>query len=73
MRSIGILNVILDTDISAYAAALLAEELSNVQHLCFSTDVPLSVSIVEYESERRSLLAHENNKYAYTSNVRPVS
>ena len=47
----------------------VAEELSKALLLCFIADVPLSVEIVEDESERKSLLADGITEYTYTSNA----
>ena len=71
--STRLLKVTLDREKSAYAEALLAEEFSKAELLCFSADVPLTVEIIQDESGRESLFADEITDSAYKSNGGPAS
>ena len=70
----GLLKCILDTNISAYASALLAVEFSKAEGLCFSADLPPTVEIKDDMSDEkhcsqmallstRSRVRHQSEKH----------
>ena len=65
VHSTCLVKCILDTNVSAYASAVLAVEFSKAEVLCFSADLPLTIEIMDDMPGRKTLFANGITEYAF--------